>query len=175
LQQIVNTITMLMRYIVLLFLLSQVTFPANAQARSRIALAAEVASLFDASESLARGWRSSWPSIGGSSTPTLDPTTSYPSFPSSFTPLVDYNALMARLNKVVVEEGSYNTRGYCNLPKREETTIRVCRREFQKTFRTMRAMEQAGGNLSNPLFICVIHCLEKYPELEKDWARYRSH
>src|SRR5688500_15857318 len=51
LQKIVNTITMPMRYIVLLFLLYQVIFPANAQARSRIALAAEFASLFDASES----------------------------------------------------------------------------------------------------------------------------
>ena len=163
-----------MRYIVLLFLLAQVTLPANAQARSRIALTAEVASLFDASESQHREWRSSWPSIGGPSKPTLDPTTSYPSFPSSFTPLVDYTALVARLHKVVVEEVSYNNRGYCNVPKREETTIRVCRREFQKTFRTMRAMEKAGGDLSNHLFICVIHCLEKYPELEKDWAKYRS-
>src|SRR5687768_1318497 len=91
-----------MRYIVLLFLLYQVIFPANAQARSRIALAAEAASLFDASESLARASRSSWPSVGGSSTPTLDSTTSYRSFPSSFTPLVDYDALMARLNQVMV-------------------------------------------------------------------------
>ena len=106
-----------MHYIVLLFLLFQVIFPANAQARSRIALAIEVASLFDASELLPREWRSSWPSIGGSSTPMLDPTTSYPSFPISFTPLVDYNALMAHLNKVVVEEVSYNNRGYCNVPQ----------------------------------------------------------
>jgi len=75
----------------------------------------------------------------------VGPDDRYPSFPSSFTPLVDYNALVARLHKVVVEEVSYNNRGYCNVPKREETTIRVCRREFQKTFRTMRAMEKAGG------------------------------
>jgi hypothetical protein len=174
LQKIVNTITMPMPHIMLLFLLSQVIFPANAQARSRIALAAEVASLFDASGSLPREWRSSWPSVGGSSKPTLDPTTSYRSFPSSFRPLVNYNALVARLNKVAVEENSYDSRGYCNVPKREETTIRVCRREFQKTFRTMRAMEKAGGNLSNHLFSCVMHCIEKYPELGKEWERYRS-
>jgi hypothetical protein len=173
LQKIVNTITMPMRYIVLLFLLYQVIFPANAQARSRIALVSEVASLFDASESLPQEWRSFWPSIGGSSKPTLDSTTSYRSFPSSFTPLVDYNALMARLNKAGVEEVSDHSRGYCNVPKREETTIRVCRREFHKTFRTMRAMEKAGGNLSNHLFGCVIHCLEKYRELEREWERYR--
>jgi hypothetical protein len=174
LQQIVITITMPIRYIVLLFLLSQVTFPANAQARSRIALVSEVASLFDASESLPQEWRSSWPSIGGSSTPTLDSTTGYRSFPSSFTPLVDYNALMARLNKVVVEEVSDHNGGDCNVRKREETTIRVCRRAFQKTFRTMRAMEKAGGNLSNNLSSCVMHCIKKYPELEKEWERYRS-
>jgi hypothetical protein len=163
-----------MRSIVLLLVLSQATFPVNAQARSRTAFAAEVASLFDASESLPQERRSSWPSIGGSSTPTLDSTTSYRSFPSSFTPLVDYNALMARLNKVVVEEVSDHNRGDCNVRKREETTIRVCRRAFQKTFRTMRAMEKAGGKLSEHLFSCVMHCIEKYPELEKEWERHRS-
>jgi hypothetical protein len=124
-----TTNTFAMRSSVLLFFLSQVNFPANAQAQSRIALTNEIASLFDASESLPRGWRSSWPSIGGSSRTTLDPTPTNPSFRSSFTPLIDYNALVAHLKTIKVP---YNSRDYCTVLKREETTIRVCRREFRK-------------------------------------------
>ena len=131
-----------MRCIVLLFLLSQVIFPANVQARSRVALAAEVASLFDASESLPRPSDSSSPSIGGASGTTLDLMPNDPSFPSSFTPLVDYEALLAHLNKVVVEEVSSYNRGDCTVAKGEETAIWVCRREFQKTFRRMRAVRR---------------------------------
>ena len=134
-----------MRSIVLLFLLSQITFRANAQAQARIALATEIASLFDASESLPREWRSSWPSIGGSSRTTLDATPTYPSFPSSFTPLVDYNALLGHLNTNMREKVSSDSRDYCTVPERVESALRVCRREFRKTFRALRAMEKAGS------------------------------
>ena len=134
-----------MRSMVLLLLLSQMTFPANAQAQPRIAVATKIASLFDASESLPREWRSSWPSIGGSSRTTLDATPTYPSFPSSFTPLVDYNALVGHLNTNMREKVSSDSRDYCTVPERVESTLRVCRREFRKTFRTMRAVEKAGS------------------------------
>ena len=133
-----------MRSIVLLVLLSQMTFPVNAQVQSRTASATEIASLFDASESLPREWRSSWPSIGGSSRTTLDATSTYPSFPSNFKPLVDYNALVGHLNTNIGKKVSHDSRDNCTVPKKEETTIRVCRREFRKSVRTMRAMEKAG-------------------------------
>src|SRR5215217_2651459 len=129
LQQIVNTTTLPMRSIVLSFLLSQVIYPANAQAQSRVASASVVESLFDASGSLPRAWGSSWPSIGGSSETTLDWTPTDLSFPSSFTPLLDYSALACHLKTVTRGKAAYSGRDHCTAAERDKATIRVRRRE----------------------------------------------